>query len=146
MESVVCTRRIEFCAGHRVVGHEGKCRNWHGHNYVLEVTARAKQSLDSVGRVIDFSVLKDRVKGWIDANWDHGMILWNKDVELLAVSRKVTGDMKTYALPTNPTAENMAAYLMREVFPRLFADTRVDIVKAVLHETPNCYATVERID
>ena len=53
---ITCTRRIQFCAGHRVMGHEGKCRNLHGHNYVVFVTAQADE-LDSVGRVIDFSVL-----------------------------------------------------------------------------------------
>ena len=26
-------RSHEICAGHRVVGHESKCRHLHGHNY-----------------------------------------------------------------------------------------------------------------
>jgi 6-pyruvoyltetrahydropterin/6-carboxytetrahydropterin synthase len=49
-------RRIEIDAGHRLLKHEGKCRNLHGHRYVFEVEAQSKQ-LDSVGRGIDFSIL-----------------------------------------------------------------------------------------
>ena len=60
-----CTRRIQFASGHRVLGHENKCRHIHGHNYVAFIHAEAEQ-LDSIGRVIDFGVLKDKFGGWID--------------------------------------------------------------------------------
>ena len=33
---ITCTRRIEFDAAHRVMGHEGKCKHLHGHRYALE--------------------------------------------------------------------------------------------------------------
>ena len=62
---ISCTRRIQFCAGHRVLGHENKCANAHGHNYVAYISARSND-LDKVGRVIDFSVLKEKIGGWID--------------------------------------------------------------------------------
>ena len=48
---ITCTRRLTFCAGHRVLGHESKCAHPHGHNYVVYVTAEAEQ-LDDVGRVM----------------------------------------------------------------------------------------------
>lgn len=41
MTTITCTRRLQFCAGHRVLGHEGKCARPHGHNYTLFVTAKA---------------------------------------------------------------------------------------------------------
>ena len=71
---ITCTRRFQFCAGHRVHRHESKCRNLHGHNYVLFVTVTAPE-LDSLGRVIDFSIIKGLVGDWIDSKWDHGFIL-----------------------------------------------------------------------
>ena len=115
--SVTCTRRIQFCAGHRVAGHENKCAHLHGHNYVALITAQANE-LDDVGRVIDFSVLKERVGGWIDKHWDHGFILWAGDSEARAVigafHTGVTGQ-KLFELPVNPTAENMARYLIGTV-------------------------------
>ena len=36
---ITATRRIQFAAGHRVFGHEGKCRYLHGHNFIAFVTA-----------------------------------------------------------------------------------------------------------
>ena len=31
------TKKIDFCYGHRLLEHKGKCRNLHGHNGVLEI-------------------------------------------------------------------------------------------------------------
>ena len=76
------TRRVQFCAGHRVMGHENKCAHLHGHNYVALITARADK-LDSVGRVIDFSVIKQRVGGWIEQHWDHGFIIARNDEQVM---------------------------------------------------------------
>ena len=46
-------RYHDFCAGHRVVGHENKCRHLHGHNYRVTFYCES-QELDGVGRVVDF--------------------------------------------------------------------------------------------
>jgi len=140
---ITCTRRLTFCAGHRVMGHENKCAHLHGHNYVVELTAAAQ--LDGVGRVIDFSVLKARLGGWIDAHWDHGFILHRGDEDarraVESFAPREGEPQKLYLMADNPTAENMAQYLLLEVCPPLFADTGIAIVRAVVHETENCHAT-----
>ncbi|CAB4138305.1 COG0720 6-pyruvoyl-tetrahydropterin synthase [uncultured Caudovirales phage] len=146
-----CTRRIQFCAGHRVMGHESKCANLHGHNYVAFFEAEADAALDQVGRVIDFSVLKSAIGGWIDEKWDHGMILCKDDERAIAAVTSVCGcgslengkAQKLYLMPSNPTAENMAEYLLREICPALLAGTGVTISKVVIWETENCYATAQ---
>ena len=79
-------RRFTFCAGHRLVGHEGKCQNLHGHNYVLEVYVTGRQQ-DEIGRILDFKLLKLQVNQWIDENWDHTFILWTMDENGLAAIR-----------------------------------------------------------
>lgn len=135
---ITCTRRIQFCAGHRVHGHESKCRNLHGHNYVVLFEAQAPR-LDSLGRVIDFSVLKDRIGGWIEAKWDHGCIIWVDDIEATQ-AMQLMKDQKVYQLPLNPTAENMAAYLLERVCPAVLNGTGVTVVKVTLWETENCAA------
>lgn len=144
---ITCTRRIQFCAGHRVVGHEGMCANLHGHNYVAFITAQAP-NLDNVGRVIDFSVLKEKIGGWIDANWDHGFVLFQDDQAtidaLKAFSVHEAGHLsKFFKLPTNPTAENLAEYLLEVVCPRELEGTEVLVHRVVLWETENCYAEAE---
>lgn len=137
---ITCTRRLNFCAGHRVLGHEGKCASWHGHEYVGLFTAEA-ESLDALGRVIDFSVLKDRIGGWLDNHWDHGFILFDKDEEMLAAS-KLLCSHKTYLLPDNPTAENLAAHLLLVICPGLLSGTGIRVTRVLLHETANCSAEV----
>lgn len=135
---ITCTRRIQFCSGHRVFGHEGKCRHLHGHNYVAFITAQADE-LDSVGRVIDFSVLKERIGGWIDRHWDHGCIIWQDDNEALAAVNSCQ-PAKIFKLPSNPTAENMAAYLLNTVCPMELKESGVTVNSIKLWETENCYA------
>lgn len=141
---VSCTRRIQFCAGHRVWQHEGKCAHPHGHNYVALITAVAPK-LDVIGRVIDFSVLKERIGGWIDACWDHGFIYFKDDEEMKQIFEGVNEDRwKCWALPVNPTAENMASYLLHTVCPRELAGTNVEVIEVQLWETENCYALAKK--
>ena len=135
--TITAVRRLQFAAGHRVWQHESKCNNLHGHNYVAFFHAQAP-ALDSLGRVIDFSVLKTHLGNWIDTNWDHGFIYHKDDAETLAALQQVKGQ-KLFALPTNPTAENMADYLLRIVCPKALEGTNVQVVKVILWETENCY-------
>ena len=120
---------------HRVAGHEGKCRWLHGHNFVAFVTAAA-DDLDAVGRVIDFGVLKERVGGWIEREWDHGFVVGQGDAEAQRALAAVAGQ-KVFVLPSNPTAENLAEHLLRVVGPQVLAGTGVRLVKVTLHETEN---------
>jgi 6-pyruvoyltetrahydropterin/6-carboxytetrahydropterin synthase len=143
MSTITATRRLQFCAGHRVYQHESKCRNLHGHNYVgLFTAAASSHELDSLGRVIDFSCLKERLGRWVDENWDHGMILCERDAEALQVARIIAGQ-KLFVMHDNPTAENLARYMLEVVGPKVLADTRVQLVEVTLWETENCFATVK---
>jgi 6-pyruvoyltetrahydropterin/6-carboxytetrahydropterin synthase len=138
MTHLTLTRRLEFDAAHRVMRHETKCKHLHGHRYVVEVTMTAPE-LDALGRVVDFGVVKEKLGQWIDDHWDHQTILWQEDATLGEAIGQHTG-RPVYFLPTNPTAENMAAYLLDVVCPSLFtAPLRTVAVK--LWETPNCSAT-----
>lgn len=138
---ITCTRRIEFDAAHRVMNHESVCKMLHGHRYVLEVTFVASE-LDNLGRVIDFGVIRDFLKDWINNNWDHNTILNIADQDLgNAIASKILGQ-KIYYMNCNPTAENMAKYLFSEVCPKLFSAYNVRCLKIKIFETPNCSAEV----
>src|SRR3954447_18193886 len=78
------TRKHEIHCGHRVCGHEGKCRNLHGHAYVIHFTCEA-DSLDDLGRVIDFRVIKSLLCQWLEDTWDHRMLIWEEDPMLDAL-------------------------------------------------------------
>lgn len=131
------TRKLEFDYGHRVLGHEGKCKLVHGHRGLAEITVQAPE-LDIIGRVIDFGVIKQKVGGWIDANWDHNLLL--NPLDPLTQHLHIFEGQKVFLLPDgNPTAENMAAYLFR-VCRQELADSGLAIIRVRLWETPNCYA------
>lgn len=135
--TILCTRRLEFDAAHRVMEHESKCRHLHGHRYALEASF-AGGGLDALGRVVDFGVIKEKLGAWIDTNWDHATILFDKDSQLGAAIENATGQ-KVFYLTANPTAENMADYLMNKICPALFAGMPIRCVRLRLYETPNCY-------
>ncbi len=135
---ITCTRRIEFDAAHRVMKHNSKCKMLHGHRYALEATFSADH-LDELGMVIDFGIIKDILGDWVDNNWDHNTILNSKDRALGEQITQVTGQ-KIYYLNCNPTAEEMASYLLKEICPKLFAKYKITCTQIKLFETPNCYA------
>ncbi len=138
---ITCTRRIEFDAAHRIINHESKCKMLHGHRYALEATFVAKE-LDDLGRVIDFGVIREVLGTWIDDNLDHNTILSIEDKKLGQNISELTGQ-KIYYMPQNPTAENIANYIFREICPKLFEGKNVKCVAIKLYETPNCYTNVE---
>lgn len=147
MTEVTCTRRVEWCAGHRVMGHEGKCAYPHGHQYSALITARQiptigkSAGLDQVGRVVDFSVLKTVYQEWVDAYWDHGFLLYDKDEEAKKAFRSIAG-ARVAELPFNPTAENLAIYLLTyPPFVQALAPFGVQVVRVEVFETPKCSAT-----
>ena len=130
-------RRIQFCSGHRVHKHESKCAHPHGHNYVAFIHARA-EDLDGIGRVVDFSVLKEKVGTWIEENWDHGFLYMKGDLDMEIVFKD--SGYKNYPMMDNPTAENMAKHLVEEVAPIEMKGTGIEVYKVTLWETENCYA------
>ncbi len=130
-------RKHEIHCGHRVYQHESKCRNLHGHSYVFHLKC-SSESLDELGRVIDFSVIKELLCKWLDDNWDHKMILWDQDplfTELLKL------DSSVVSIPYNPTAENLARHLVETVGPRLFAHLPITLSEVTLEETSKCSAS-----
>lgn len=139
--SISIMRRFSFCAGHRLVGHEGKCQNLHGHNYVIEVYVTGQEQ-DAVGRILDFKQLKLRCKGWIDENWDHTFVLWDQDQNGLDAIRS-SQPHRIYELDSNPTAENMAKHFLEHVCPKILADTGASAFKVRLWESEETYAEVE---
>ena len=97
---------IDFCYGHRIRGHAGRCRHVHGHNARVEIVCRGP--LDDLGMVVDFAEIKRVVEGWIEEHWDHKMILQNGD-PLIDVLRGAGEPV--FALDGPTTAENLAAQL-----------------------------------
>src|SRR5215217_3128728 len=125
------TKRIEFCYGHRLLDYDGVCKHPHGHNAVVEVDVRT-DGLDNRNMVVDFSDIKRIVKGWIDRELDHKMIL-RRDDPLVGPLRALGEPM--YLLESNPTIERIA----RLIFEKS-RELGIPIVNIRVWETPSSFA------
>jgi 6-pyruvoyltetrahydropterin/6-carboxytetrahydropterin synthase len=140
--SLSLVRQLRFCAGHRLYRHESKCAYLHGHNYRVDVevvAADGAATVDDVGRIVDFSLIKKRLLGWLDTNWDHAFILFVEDSGAIAAVRQSTPS-KLFLLPWNPTAENMARYLLEVVCPGVLSDLGVVARQVSVWETDEACA------
>ena len=136
---ITASRTHEIHCGHRVVGHEGKCQHLHGHSYGFAFSCEPERELlDRIGRVVDFSVIKSRLCVWLEDNWDHRLLLWERD-PLLPFLRDL--DPSVVAVPFNPTAENIAQHLGTLIGPALMVDSGARLTAVTVHETSKCSAT-----
>ncbi|MFN8770350.1 MAG: 6-pyruvoyl trahydropterin synthase family protein [Neisseriaceae bacterium] len=136
MAQISAIRKHEIHTGHRVYGHNGKCQYLHGHSYVIHFHCVANE-LDKLGMVIDFGIIKSTLCQWLEDNYDHHMLIWEKDpiaATLLSIDDHVT------LVPFNPTAENIGNYLLTEIAPKLLKDTNVLVNKVVVEESSRCRA------
>jgi 6-pyruvoyltetrahydropterin/6-carboxytetrahydropterin synthase len=134
------TRYHDFSCGHRVHGHESKCAHLHGHNYRVFFTCIA--DLDGIGRVIDFSVMKELLCEWLEKYWDHKFLVGNMDP--MAAYLADIDPAGVVIVPFNPTAENMASYLVEVVGPEMLAGTGVVLESVKVEETRKCSAEYRR--
>lgn len=137
---ITITRHHDFCYGHRVVDHESKCKHLHGHNGRIHFTIRANDNkLDDIGRVIDFSVIKQKLCTWIEDVIDHRTLIWTDDPFLFTLMEL---DMDSiFKVPFNPTAENICRWFVEDVGPRLLEGTGCELIECTLEETRKCKAT-----
>jgi 6-pyruvoyltetrahydropterin/6-carboxytetrahydropterin synthase len=132
MAVVKVTRRVHFCAAHRLGRPDwtdeenrrvfGDCSNpnWHGHNYELDVTLEGPIDVET-GFVYDLKALRELVEGSVLADLDHRNL--NLDVEWMR--------------GVNPTTENLVVAIWRQLSGVL--PEPVQLVRLVLWETPRNY-------
>ena len=125
------TKRIEFCYGHRLLDYDGICKHPHGHNAIVEVDVRT-DTLDKRNMVADFSDIKRVVKGWIDRELDHKMLLRHDDP--LVKPLEALGE-PVYKLESNPTVERIAKLIFDKS-----REQGVSVVAVRVWETPSSFA------
>jgi 6-pyruvoyltetrahydropterin/6-carboxytetrahydropterin synthase len=91
--------------------------------------------LDNRNMVADFSDIKRIVKGWIDRELDHKMIL-REDDPLVAPLRALGEPM--YLLESNPTVERIARLIFEKG-----REQGIDIMNVRVWETPTSFATYD---
>jgi 6-pyruvoyltetrahydropterin/6-carboxytetrahydropterin synthase len=104
-----------FSAAHSLTGYLGNCANIHGHNWIVEVFVRCRE-LNDIGIGIDFRDVRQAIKDIIK-DIDHSYL--NEYPEFKN---------------TNPSSENIAKFLYRELGGKINSDN-VKLSKIKVSET-----------
>jgi len=139
---ITAERYHDISCGHKVTGHENKCRFLHGHNYRIYFVVTAHE-LDSIGRILDFSIIKSKLCMWLEDNFDHKFLIWEHDE--MASELKKLDEEGVVLVDFNPTAENIAKYLVDEIGPQQLTGTGALLVECRVEETRKCLATYKII-
>lgn len=142
-----------FDAAHFLQGHQGKCRQLHGHRWTVKVEVTSPWAQDgkltgalisegvSRGMIIDFTDLKSACKK-VENVFDHTFILEEDSIPLdLQVELRSCGFVLTL-LKCRPTAENLARIIADMLQENLGNRCLVTCVEVA--ETPNNIAIYRR--
>lgn len=107
-------KRIEVSASHRLeLSYRSKCEQLHGHNWIITIYCRSRE-LNADGMVVDFSRIKELVKGRLD----HQNL--------------------NEVLPFNPTAENIARWVCDQVPCCFRVEVRESEGNTAIYEREEC--------
>ncbi len=126
------SRQFDFSYGHRLLGHQGKCRFLHGHNARVRVTLQA-ETQNELGMVMDFGDIRATLEAWVDAELDHRTLL-NRHDPLVAVLTE-QGE-PVVILDQNPTAENLARLIFEKA-----REFNLPVSEVRVWETARCAAS-----
>ncbi|CAI8225090.1 MAG: 6-carboxytetrahydropterin synthase [Flavobacteriaceae bacterium TMED120] len=142
MANIRITKEFTFETGHALYGHDGLCKNVHGHSYKLEVTLIGTPREDAKhpknGMLIDFSDLKKIVKPNLVEVFDHATVL-----NITSPHKKLADEMeamghKVVRVDYPPTCELMLvdfAQRLKGLLPK-----KVVLFSLKLRETQTAFA------
>lgn len=115
------SKKMSFAAAHRLPHHAGKCCNWHGHEWFVEVTV--KRNIDEeTGMTIDYGDLKKVMEDHIISVLDHGVL--NTHLEI-------------------PTAENLLVFIWEQL---MFKAGLKGLDRVTIWEAPDSKAELKAWD
>ena len=135
------TKQFPFEMAHALYGHDGPCRNIHGHSYRLEVTIMGTPIDDlshpKNGMVMDFTDLKKIVKDQIIDQFDHALVL-NGNSPHKNIPELDHNFEKVIFVDYQPTCENLLTDFRRRIVDLL--PQKVLLITARLYETATSFA------
>lgn len=121
------TVRGEFASAHALRHYQGKCESLHGHNYSVEMVVEGATLTPDTELVVDFTVLKREMRA-----------------ELALIDHVNLNEYPPFDT-INPSSENLARYLYRQMKTRL-AGMPVRLYSLTVGETAVQSATYMELD
>jgi 6-pyruvoyltetrahydropterin/6-carboxytetrahydropterin synthase len=126
---------FSFEAAHRQPEVGGKCRNLHGHSFQVGVALFNADHIGGVnpktGLSIDFSMVKEIVRGWLEYYFDHATLLGAADPLVRALLEE---DCKLFLFGEHRRYESFDGLTTNEVqFERAYEPIEWPSVEAIAH-------------
>lgn len=138
MAKLRITKEFRFEGAHALMNYNGKCKNIHGHSYILYVTVVGEAKTDpngpDNGMVIDFKLLKDIVNKNVIDKFDHALVL----EEGSPLSNELSTEYpNVYLTNFRPTTENLICFFAQAIKENL--PQGINLYSLKLHETASSY-------
>lgn len=144
---MLVTKTIQIDMGHRVPNHKSKCKNLHGHRYVIEVgvddNVILEKGVSNEGMVIDFGDLKEIMMTMIHDIYDHSFVMSTEDnLKKIFLKLVEQEQQKIVFVPFVPTAENLSKHWYKTIEKKLL-EKKIKLKYIKVWETPSSTATYE---
>ncbi|MDQ7032672.1 MAG: 6-carboxytetrahydropterin synthase QueD [Desulfonauticus sp.] len=117
--------RDKFSSAHYLRNYNGKCESLHGHNFKVEVEVYGQKLSQDTEILIDFKELKKMLKKILE-DLDHTLL---NDLDYFRVS--------------NPSSENIAAYIYKKLKSKLPASVQLKYVMVAESDTSMAFVEEE---
>ena len=148
MDNIIrITKEFKFETSHALSGHDGLCKNVHGHSYKLSVTIIGRPIQDpnnpKYGMVMDFSDLKKMINNIIVEPFDHSTVL-NMHSNKKLINFMEDRGHKIVKVEYQPTSEMMILDFVERIKSNLPNDIKLE--RLILRETGTCFAEWQSSD
>jgi 6-pyruvoyltetrahydropterin/6-carboxytetrahydropterin synthase len=150
-QNISISKEFSWSMAHMLANHSGKCKNIHGHTYVMQVELERTEggTIDAPGKtdhgmVMEFYDVKKIISDLIVEPLDHAFLYWVKSTdslehEIAELLRK--HDRKLVEINYRPTAENLASDFMQKINDCLNKHP-VKVIELILWESPTSFARI----
>ena len=134
-------REFNIAIGHSLSKHQGRCKNFHGHEICILIEISSEELNDN-NMVMDFSDLKRLCNKYIDP-LDHSMLINETEIEMIKLLQKQNN--RLHIFNDDPTAEYLCKYLFDLIDDDLMENyPGIELNHVVIYENEKSNATYRR--
>ncbi len=138
MPAIRITKEFRYEGAHALYNYDGKCRQIHGHSYILYVTVQGspinEEGNPKDGMVMDLGELKRIVHETVVDKFDHALVLRCNNPFASELGKEYSNIV---LVDFQPTCENMLSFFAQAIGDKLPDNVKLYSLK--LHETASSF-------